>query len=527
MSHSGNHHYPHNQQPTPPSSGMQYAYENASEAPPITGQPSVAPAYDMSSYSYQSPKEEGLPTTMDSYQFGSYTATAPSHPDETTGSPSVYSYSPAMNAGSSQYLTQAQQRLPPPGPAMYSPYGAPPTQHGHQQQQHPQHPQGLAPLLSHPRPMTYRTDRTMASDYSSMAPIASLAQAPQSTDVPGGSNYRRLPPATVNDQSRTPRTQAGSIGDVSQLFQANGTADVTSPNRPRFASDSFRKALTPDKESLLVSDTDEIKLNHQAPEQAQFIFNQRQTHSSLQGKGLWEYVASKFQVEFPDGQCSNARLQMTLTRARRRFARYPKYMLENFMMVYEREEKAKYVRYAKMLNDINAQDGKSKSFEWKPADVESIACRIGFEEPAPDPNTSLRNRRNITRKKLQAASSSQRGRAQSTVMAPVWSNNGYMPGNQQYPLPSPHQAHADEACIYNIEPADLTEEQSSALADTLALRHGSNDYAEDALSSGHSNSPIDQSMDNATPQSSTSTYSRTQQSPSPGGTGMHLHMSPH
>jgi hypothetical protein len=297
---------------------MNYSYDTVSEASSIGGHTSVAPGYDMNNYPYHSPKDEGLPTTMDNYSFNSYTATAPPHPDETTGSSSMYSYASSIS-GNSQYMGQPQQRLPPPNPAVYSPYAPPPQpSHQHHQHQHP-HQQGLAPLLTHPRPLAYRTD------YASMPPIPSMSHGQHNPDASSVLDGRRLPPAAAaNDHSRTPRTQASSVGDV-DMFHSNVTTNGTSPAGIDNGSPKLMNALTTDFEKEIVHEGDGVVLNHKAPEEDRWLYDAHKKYTPQKGKGMWDVISQKHSEVFPDKDHTTARLQMKVTRGSRKYACYSRY----------------------------------------------------------------------------------------------------------------------------------------------------------------------------------------------------------
>lgn len=175
--------------------------------------------------------------------------------------------------------------------------------------------------------------------------------------------------------------------------------------------------------------------------------------------------------------------------------------------MYEREEKAKYKRYADILNQENKAKGKSKSqMQWRASMIESIFVRLGFEEVKPDNSSRLRRRKQLNLRKMEFEAS----QAQS---AGPWDNNGYVHGAQQYPLPSPQQPHTAVQSHYEVVPAALTAEQESTFMDELDIKYGMSEYSDDGNGSHHSNSPSAHAMTNGASTVSNSAYPRPLPSP--------------
>lgn len=181
---------------------------------------------------------------------------------------------------------------------------------------------------------------------------------------------------------------------------------------------------------------------------------------------------------------------------------------------YEQQEKIKYARYALLMKE----EGNDSNFDWKPADVEAAVCRLGFEDPAPDQSSKLRRRHHTQMRRQQRIDSSQQAQAQSSAVPPSW-NNGFVSGSQQYPLPSPHQPHSTTMPTeYEIVPAMLSEDQQTALIESLEEKYAMSDCAEDGTRSNNSNSPVDHTMSNGASDSGSSAYPRPLPSPISGHT---------
>lgn len=182
--------------------------------------------------------------------------------------------------------------------------------------------------------------------------------------------------------------------------------------------------------------------------------------------------------------------------------------IDKFLAMYEFQEKNKYARYAALLNGtldkyvkdekVDKSAKKEKSVvEWKAPLVEAIAVRFGFEELPPDANTQFRQRRNVQSRKRQQSQANARqqqgqahaqAQASSSTMASSWDNNEFSAGAQQLPLPSLNQPQAVPRYAFETS---FTEAQNTILADSLANRHGDNDYQDENVYTSHSNSPVD------------------------------------
>ncbi|KAL1913153.1 hypothetical protein Sste5344_000699 [Sporothrix stenoceras] len=393
----------------------------------------------MNGYPYQPVvKDEAIPTTMDGY-FPAYTTAAP-HADDATASPPMYSFSSIQN--SSQYMPP-QQRLPPPNGQHYSPYGAPPqTQphHGYSHHHH-QHPQGLAPLMDHQR-------RSLTNEYPGTVQIPPMLQGAQNSDEPaplGGHHMSPSNSAASGEIIHTPRSSVatGHIDNVNHQLQPNNVVN----GAPPYASAEFRRVISPESESKIIASGDHIEMNNDAPPE-----------------------------------------------------------IDKFLAMYEYQEKSKYGRYAAILNGnydkfikdekVEKVDKKDKSeVEWKPPLVEALAVRFGFEELPPDSNTQFRQRRNVQARKRQQsqAVSRQQAQAQASTVASSWDNNEFIAGPQQLPLPNLNQPQTVPRYAYETS---FTEAQNNILADSLAARHGDNDFQDDNVYTSHSNSPVDLAMAN-------------------------------
>ena len=159
----------------------------------------------------------------------------------------------------------------------------------------------------------------MVSDYPSAASIPSMSPGHHNSDG------RRLPPAAASsDHSRTPRTQAGSIGDVNNMFQPNGTTNSAGPNGTSNSSSNIQNTVTTDMANLIVTDSDEMELNEKASQEEHDLFNLHKSLRGHRGKGMWEAITQKHREMYPDLDHTTARLQMKYTRAIRRHGRYPR-----------------------------------------------------------------------------------------------------------------------------------------------------------------------------------------------------------
>lgn len=324
--------YSQHQQLTPPatSSSMHYPYDSVAEANPIV-QTSSAPNYDLNSYApYNSPKEDGLPSTMDGYHFNSYPVTAPPAEDG-AGSAPLYSFAATIN-GNGGYMGQAQQRLPPPNLAAYTPQYASPPQGSHQQQ----HAQGLAPILSPSRPPAYHPTRNVGSEYTGTPTIPSLSMGQHNPAGATAMSGRRVSSvAPSSDHRRTPRTPAEVINDVGTTFRGNGPTGTSNMNgavhsttqqgtsENNASPTTIHDAIPAELANWVITDNSEVELNEKAAEDDRFLFRIHKDLKSHRGKGMWENISAEFRRTYPDSY-NTARLQMKYTRAVRRHARWPK-----------------------------------------------------------------------------------------------------------------------------------------------------------------------------------------------------------
>lgn len=254
------------------------------------------------------------------------------------------------------------------------------------------------PILTHPDPGHYRAQVTpRPGEIEDLRDPSILVMR-----HPGHSQLPPTPPrVTVSPARRTPKTrQRRTPGAASKRpggpSQGPGQGSSQGPSQARQSPPALESEKEADEEMEHLPDSERVTLQDDAEEVAKFIFEVREelVRAGMKGKGMWEEISKRY--ENATGQrLEKATLQMKLTRAFAKHARWPDTEIEKLKEAWKYVEEKRYKLVLERLKEM----GGGKCWNWTPALIESKLIDIGFEEPTVDEKVNARRRRRMAQKR--------------------------------------------------------------------------------------------------------------------------------
>lgn len=286
---------------------MQYSYESVAEASQA-GQTSSAPGYDMNGYSYHaSPRAGDLATPINQYSYSSYSVTAPPS-EESTTSPTVYSFAAPVN-GRSTYVGPASRQSQP--SSAYSPY-----------------PSSLPPSgpLSHPQSLVSPCTTQRSSYASNLGRSPRYGCYQRAPQMPAMASGRQRFPSTDSaaESIRTPRTRPPPLHSLPAPVNGYQFGTPRSGSAGESLPGDFEATISEENRNAVLATGETCDFHQDCPADDRLIYDLHRRYRNVRGKGMWDTISAEFHKKYPEKKLSTARLQMKHTRAVRKHLMWPK-----------------------------------------------------------------------------------------------------------------------------------------------------------------------------------------------------------